>query len=143
MQGQSALRKGRVSIPGQIYMVTTVTKGRRPIFGDWDRARVLVKTLQMESENKAVYTWAFVVMPDHLHWLVQLKRGMLEEVVGRVKSISSRRNGGGIWQQGFYDQALRKEEDLKEFARYIVMNPVRAGMVSSARFYPHWDAAWI
>ena len=33
------LRKGRISIPGQIYHLTTVTDKRRPLFADWELAQ--------------------------------------------------------------------------------------------------------
>jgi REP element-mobilizing transposase RayT len=48
-----------------------------------------------------------------------------------------------IWQEGYYDHALRSEESLPDVARYIVMNPVRAGLVKSIRDYPLWDAQWL
>jgi hypothetical protein len=37
---------------------------------------------------------------------------------------------------------IRREEDLVSIARYIVANPLRAGIVKSVREYPHWDAVW-
>jgi putative transposase len=94
-------------------------------------------------------TWAFVVMPDHLHWLVELGDVDLSRLVLRVKSRSAiafnRALGqsGPLWQKGFHDHALRKEEDLRAIARHVVANPVRAGLVKSVRDYPHWDARWI
>jgi REP element-mobilizing transposase RayT len=47
------------------------------------------------------------------------------------------------WQEGFHDHALRREEDLRDIARYIVLNPVRAGLVRNIREYPLWDAVWL
>jgi hypothetical protein len=35
------------------------------------------------------------------------------------------------------------EEDLAQIARYVVLNPVRAGLVRRVGDYPHWDAAWL
>ena len=97
-----------------------------------------------EDKLGAVSTLAFVLMPDHLHWLVQLGvHAEIEKVVGRVKSLIARRLDGGIWQTGFYDHALRKDEDIAAVARYIVANPVRAGLVGRLGDYPHWDAIWM
>ncbi|MCY1446959.1 hypothetical protein D9M71_635550 [compost metagenome] len=48
-----------------------------------------------------------------------------------------------IWQKGFHDHALRHDEDLQDVARYIVANPLRAGLVKRAGDYPLWDAAWL
>jgi hypothetical protein len=48
-----------------------------------------------------------------------------------------------VWQKGFYDRALRSDEDVAAVARYIVANPLRAGLVDSVREYPFWDAIWV
>ena len=50
---------------------------------------------------------------------------------------------GAVWQPGFHDRALRKNEDLVTASRYIVANPVRAGLVEHIADYPHWDAVWL
>ena len=42
-----------------------------------------------------------------------------------------------------YDHALRADEDVLAAARYIVANPLRAGLVGSIRDYPFWDAVWL
>jgi len=139
-----ALRRGRVSEDGRAYMITTVTRDRRPIFNNLNTARALVGTLQSAQDHEHAFTLAYVIMPDHLHWLMQLGDGMsLARVVRAVKAISARRIGGSIWQKGFHDRALRREEDLADVARYIIANPVRAGVANSVWSYPHWDAVWL
>jgi putative transposase len=60
-----------------------------------------------------------------------------------MKIFSARRIGRRIWQTGFHDHALRADEDVVRVARYIVANPLRAGLVSSPGEYPHWDAVWV
>ncbi len=141
------LRKGRISIPGQIYHLTTVTDKRRPLFADWELGRVVVKALHEQTERAE--TLAFVVMPDHLHWLVVLKAGDLSSLMREIKGKSAARinaylqSGGVIWQRGFHDHALRAEEDVENMARYIAANPLRAGLVSRVGDYPLWDAVWL
>ena len=137
------LRAGRTSEPGRLYLVTTTTLHREPVFAELQNARTLIKILNAESQLKQVHTWCFVVMPDHLHWLMQLNDESLPRVVGRVKSLSSHQIGRPIWQTGFHDRAVREEEDLKGISRYIIANPIRAGMVESVGDYPHWDAVWL
>lgn len=137
------LRKGRWSCPGQIYHITTCTRQRQPIFQDFDNARKLINVLGREALSGTVSTLAFVVMPDHLHWLMQLHKHELSTVVGRLKSLSSRWIGLPVWQSGFHDHALRSEENIRSIARYIIANPVRAGLVKDVRYYPHWDAIWL
>ncbi|QJD60807.1 transposase [Pseudomonas sp. gcc21] len=137
------LRRGRTSEPGRLYLVTAATANRQPVFNDFASARTLVNIFQAESRLKQVHTWAFVVMPDHFHWILQLNDEPLSHVIGRVKGLSARRLGRALWQDGFHDRALRKEQDLKAMARYVVANPIRAGIVDSVGDYPHWDAVWL
>jgi REP element-mobilizing transposase RayT len=137
------LRTGRWSEVGQIYLVTAVTRERRAVFADFASARSLIGVLHAESTLGCCTTLAFVVMPDHLHWLLRLEQGSLSALVGRVKSISAKRLGGPVWQAGFHDRALRREEDLQSMARYVVANPLRASLVTRVGLYPHWDAIWV
>lgn len=137
------LRKGRWSVIDQIYHITSCTLERKPIFENLYAARTLIRTLRAESNYSNSITLAFVVMPDHFHWLMQLGDADLSKIVGRVKSLVARRVGKTIWQSGYYDHAVRKEEDLRVIARYIITNPVRAGLVDNIDQYPHWDAIWM
>ncbi|EKF73263.1 hypothetical protein A11A3_14627 [Alcanivorax hongdengensis A-11-3] len=83
-------------------------------------------------------------MPDHVHWLFSLgERYSLSHTVMMLKSRVVRRMGLSVWQRGFHDHALREEESVIEVARYIVANPLRAGLVSRLADYPYWNAAWL
>ena len=138
------LRKGRVSLPGQVYHITVVTQDRQPVFAELRPARQLVQALRQADARGGATTLAFVVMPDHLHWLMQLGEGAsLSRVVGAVKAVSAHAIGRRIWQGGFHDHAVRQEEDLVALARYIVANPLRAGLVERVGDYSYWDAVWV
>ena len=138
------LRLGRFSQPGQIYLVTAVTLNRQPIFASFTAARILIEALRAAQTSGRAQTLAFVVMPDHLHWLLSLGTlADLTAVVQLVKSVSAHRVGGKVWQRGFHDRAIRREEDLPAVARYVVANPVRAGLVQRVGAYSHWDAVWV
>ncbi|AJO81835.1 REP-associated tyrosine transposase [Pseudomonas sp. MRSN 12121] len=143
------LLKGRVSEVGRVYSMTLVTEQRRPIFRDFRVGRLAVDQLRQMHEAGRVRSLAWVVMPDHLHWLFELRDRSLGDVMGWFKSRSSllinRHLGsqGRLWQKGYHDRALRKEEDLKAIARYIIFNPVRAGLVQRPGDYPLWDAIWL
>ncbi|MFA9460595.1 REP-associated tyrosine transposase [Thiohalorhabdus methylotrophus] len=152
-KGYRQLCKGRTSIPGQVYILTTVTHLRRPVFSSLNDARILIRTLRHQHESGQVDSLAFVVMPDHLHWLVALRdSGELSKVMRSVKTYSARKiqsrcemapSGGRFWQTGFHDRAVRREEDFRALARYIVANPLRAGLAEKIGDYPHWDAVWL
>ena len=89
-------------------------------------------------------------MPDHFHGLVLLLEDVsLSEIMRRFKGGSARmRNrlyegSGSLWQRNFHDRALRADEDCRAMARYIIGNPVRAGLVEKVGDYPFWDAIWL
>ena len=144
------LRKGRHSAPGQLYLVTTVTADRRALFADFTIARRVIVEMRRTHEAGALDSLAWVLMPDHLHWLFQLGEShTLAKVMQGFKGRSARainRNAAPqlqIWQRGYHDHALRTEEDVHEVARYIAANPLRASLVQRLGDYPHWDAAWL
>lgn len=138
----SALRRGRYSQPNQICHLVLTTYQRQPFFSDYLLARHAVISLRMSQ--KSVSTLAFVVMPDHIHWLIQLRDEVsLSSVVKMLKALISRKLGGKVWQYGFYDHAVRKDEDLVGIARYIILNPVRAGLCQTVREYPWWDSVYL
>ena len=143
------LRKGRYSLTGQIYLVTSVTVARKKYFSDWRLGRLLVGELRSCDASGLTKSLAWVVMPDHFHWLVKLQTVDLGKILQQVKcrsAISINRNrgrSGRIWQKGFHDRALRRDEDLKAAARYVIANPLRAGLVDNIGNYPLWDAIWI
>lgn len=143
------LRKGRVSEEGRAYLVTAVTDGRRPLFHDWDIGRAVLAAMKAEQQAGAIESLAWVLMPDHLHWLFVLRRGRLGDVMRRMKSrgaIAINRllaGTGRVWQPSYHDHAIREEENLHALARYVVANPLRAGLVRHIGAYPLWDAAWL
>lgn len=144
------LRRGRVSETGRIYLVTTVTLGRVRLFEDLHLARAAIAHLRHADALGRSKTLAWVLMPDHLHWLVQLAAGDLSRLLAGFKAGSGasinrilQTPGERRWQPGFHDHTLRAEEDLPALARYVIANPVRAGLVASVRAYPHWDAVWL
>lgn len=144
-----SLRTGRYSEKGRIYLVTSRLDRMRNDFRDWRVGRLLVKEMREMDKCGFTRTLAWVVMPDHFHWLMQLQHGSLAGIVQRVKSktaISVNRltgKQGRLWQSGYHDAAARHEDDLIHFARYIVANPLRAGLASRAGDYPLWDATWL
>jgi REP element-mobilizing transposase RayT len=145
----SDLRKGRHSEPGHTYLVTAVTAQRSPVFASFNLARLLIAELRAAETSGYIQSLAWVVMPDHLHWLITLQSGDLSSLMRGIKGRSAiainraLAQQGSIWQKGFHDHALRKEEDLQAIARYIVANPLRAGLVERIGDYPLWDAVWL
>ena len=142
--GQHTLRRGRVSIPGQYYHVTCATVARAAVFVDWPTGFAVVSALRAAERSNDAHTLAYCLMPDHLHWLMQLDKSILARVVGQMKGRSARATGNGrLWQRGYYDHAIRTDENLLNVARYIIANPLRAGLVKRLGDYPLWDSTWM
>jgi REP element-mobilizing transposase RayT len=122
---------------------------RRPIFTDWRLGRLLVAELRRAHDQEWVNSIAWVVMPDHFHWLVQIEQRTLAQLMQAIKSRSTLainralNSEGAFWQTGYHDRAIRDGEQLLPFARYIVANPLRAGLVDKIGDYPLWDACWL
>ncbi|KOY01542.1 REP-associated tyrosine transposase [Pseudomonas nunensis] len=143
------LRIGRYAEQNRIYLLTTNTFGREPVFKDFFLGRLVVEQFRAAQNQGCANSLAWVVMPDHIHWLIELQRGSLSELMQRTKSLSTKAvklatgRKTGLWQRGFHDRALRREENLVNIARYVVTNPVRAGLVVKYGDYPLWDAIWV
>lgn len=93
---------------------------------------------------------AWVLMPDHAHWLLQLDQSQtLSQAVNHLKTSSARAANrqrsctGPLWARAFHDRALRREDDLQAAARYVITNPIRAGLVCSVGDYPFWNCVYL
>jgi len=87
---------------------------------------------------------AFVVMPDHLHFLIT-PSGSVEKSVQLIKggfSFRAKREldwKGEVRQQGFTDHRIRDEEDWNHHLDYIRQNPIRARLVDDSVLYPYMN----
>ena len=141
---------GRASLPGQVYHITICTHQRQPFFTCWKTGRILAHTLKDLQQQHVASSLAWVIMPDHLHWLMQLgKSHDLSSTLQLCKGRSARainlhlNRQGRLWQKGLNETTIRKDEDLRMVARYIVANPLRAQLVKKLGDYPLWDAVWL
>ncbi len=148
--GSAALRIGRCSLPGQAYFITFTTHARRPLFRDWAWAMAASRSLAHADNWTGARLLAWVLMPDHWHGLLVLgDQANLSKVVGQAKGRSARAilramgEHGPLWARAFHDRAIRRDSDLLPAARYLVANPLRAGLVDRIGDYPWWDARWL
>jgi len=115
--------------------VTLSTKNRKAWFACADLAVLVFEPVHDHPE-----TLAACLMPDHLHWLLS-NAATMSRTVGAMKSWTTRRFWERgidvpVWQRSYYDRVVRSHEDLVEIARYLVANPVRAGLVERVDAYP-------
>ena len=171
-RGYRALHAGRWSETGRIYLVTTVTWQRQRLFEDWRCAGAAASCLGHADTWAGAQLLCWVLMPDHWHGLVMLEHGaalptVVRDAKGRGGPAGADEGGGGrgrggvgggraaraanhargrggaVWMEGFHDRALRDARQLLPAARYIVANPLRAGLVRRVGAYPYWDAVWL
>ncbi len=144
--GTKALRKARYSISRQIYSITSVCIAREKVFASYRNARLAAQALNSKRLWPDAKCLAWVVMPDHMHVLVELgDEEPLSLVVQRIKSLiaaainQERNSRQPVWQRGYYDHAIGTEEDVLLAARYIVNNAIRAGLAENIGDYPYWS----
>jgi len=89
---------------------------------------------------------AWVVMPNHVHVLVQSVEVPMSRVIQTWKAFIAREanrllaRGGPFWQRDYWDTYMRDEAQYVKAVRYIEKNPVKAGLVGEARSWP-WSSA--
>ncbi len=137
--GYAALQRFRDSKPWAAYFITTNLWHRgRGLEGAELTGRVMEEWRRIESSGGWTMRSA-VVMPDHVHLLVEMgPLGSLAESMRLFKGRLSRdlRRHELRWQEGFYEHRIRESEDLLPVFLYIFLNPYRAGLLTEAETWP-------
>jgi len=123
------------------YHITWGTFKQRTLLTDKGLASEVAGILEEEAGRTLTDLYAYCVMPDHVHVLLQPNGGNLIQYAQAVKGKTTRiywklGGTGELWQRGFHDHILRCEESLHGIAQYILANPVRAGLTDDIVAYP-------
>ena len=143
----------RIEFAGALYHLTSRGDRREDIFLD-DGDRLMF--LDVLAGVCARFRWvchAYCLMSNHYHLLIETRESTLAQGMRQLNGVftqrSNRRHGrvGHVFQGRYKAILVQKESYLLELARYVVLNPVRAGMVRSAKDWP-WSsfratAGWI
>jgi len=131
----------RIEFPGAISHITSRGNARLPIFEDHhDRNRFL----SILEEVVKRYNWlchGYCLMDNHYHMLVETKEGNLSLGMRHLNGVYTqsfnRRHDrvGHVFQGRFKSILVEQGSYLLELCRYVVLNPVRAGMVKHAGRY--------
>jgi putative transposase len=125
------------------YFLTFCTYGRRALFRRSDAAAIVMRHFRRAARREGFAILAYCLMPDHVHLLVEgtTRQSDLRRFVKGTKQSSgqvySRLYRDRLWDEGYHDRVLRKDTDVREIARYIVWNPVRAGLTATPAQYPY------
>ena len=131
-----------IALSKQRYFLTFCARDRLPVFRD---AQIVEQTLMQFRRTSTIACFvilAYCLMPDHAHLLVEGFHS--DSDFKRFAKMAKQRSGGvyarsrhaRLWQEGYYERVLREDDDARDLARYIVNNPVRAGLVESPADYP-------
>jgi len=135
----------RIEFAGALYHVTSRGNAREPIFtGDADWRSFL----RIMGEAVERYRWlchAYCLMPNHYHLLVETPEANLSRGMRQINGVYTQRFNrthnrvGHILQGRFGAVLVERDTHLLELARYVVLNPVRAGLATRAETYP-WSS---
>ena len=154
----------RLEFPGALYHLTARGNARAAIYhDDADHAAFL----DLYAEVAERFGWrchAYCMMPNHYHWVVATPEANLSRGMRQLNGVYTQRfnrrhaRAGHVFQGRFKAILVEREAYLKVLARYVVLNPVRAGLVRRAQDWrwssyrataglsrgPAWlDVAWL
>jgi len=126
----------------QRYFVTACSSHRRPVFSERQVATETLTRILDTARELQFAVVAYCLMPDHVHLLVvaESEQCDLERFVKRFKQLTGysyrRTHEDGLWQAGYHERILRDDEATLTVARYILENPVRAGLATAVGEWP-------
>ena len=125
----------RIAYPGALYHVTSRGNRQEPIYGDDGDRRSFLEVL---GEVVSRFNWichAYCLMGNHYHLLIETPEGNLSNGMRQLNQVYTQRYNrahgsvGHLFQGRFKAVLIEKDEHLLEVCRYVVLNPVRAGIV--------------
>ncbi len=134
-------RKPRIEFPGAFYHVISRGNQKQDIFLDKQDYKVFLKRICEYKEEYQFTLYAYVLMKNHFHLLVQAGEAGLSKIMqGLLLSYTQYFNlkykkVGHLFQGRYKAILCNKDEYLLELIRYIHLNPVRAGYVDSPADY--------
>jgi putative transposase len=131
------------------YHVRIATWNRARHFTDREVAGMARERLLTFAATYDLAVNAYCFMPDHVHLLLagRCPDARLRMFVGAWKqntgyAFTRMRTGARLWQPSYFERVLREVEGNETVARYILENPVRAGLVGRVGEYPYAWCAW-
>jgi putative transposase len=129
--------------PSRIFFATTKTSMGRRLLQSERNANLLIAVLRSLVAEHRFKLHDFVIMPDHVHLLIEVDKEMtiekaMQYIKGRFSHRFSHEFGykGEVWQRGFTEVQVMNKRDLETHRAYIAANPVKAGLAASAEDYP-------
>jgi len=149
-----ARKWSNLNLPGALHFVTGNFLNRLPIFNQEECCQSFIDILSDLLEEWPCKLIAYVLMPDHLHLIVNPRDGRIIEFTGKLKSLAARAitktaigiefkqdsdGSHNVWQDSFKAVPLWSSWMIWQKINYIHANPVKAKLVSSAKDY-RWSS---
>ena len=143
----------RYFIPNTITFITCVTHNRQPDLKADEDLEIFWDTLHRVKATHPFTLIAYVILPDHFHWLMQVKdpAGNFSKVLLAIKynyTMNYKKHHAismtmHVWQNRYWDHVIRNETDMQNHFEYIHWNPVKHGLVDHPEdwrhsSYPFW-----
>ncbi len=131
-------RPARLEFSNALYHVTSRGVHKGPIFHDDDDRALLLAIAAQALRACDAQVFAYCLMGNHYHFVLQTRRPNLSSLMHRVNSVYSltynRRHGlcGPVFESRFRASHVDRDSYLLQACRYVDLNPVRAGLVQSA-----------
>ena len=128
---------------GNIIAFTICIKDKESFFTSNDIFAVFEEVLLQELKSKDCLAYVYLFMPNHAHLLLSGNdsNADIKNCVERFKQRTGYwlyKNTKNIrWQKDYYDHILRGNDDLFAQTKYVLNNPVRAGLVNYWKEYPY------
>jgi putative transposase len=126
-----------------LHLITFSCLQRLPLLRTADAKNVVEVILEQARARHEARIYAYVLMPEHVHLLVnEPPMSLVGEFLKAVKQITSRKLRGGyprLWQERYHDSSIRGEAARTEVIRYIHRNPVKRGLVAAPGDY-RWSS---
>ena len=125
------------------YSLTFCTDQRRDLFRREDAVTLVLSQILRAADEQGFLIVAYCFMPDHLHLLIEGETESSDclRFIARAKQYAgfyyAKTFSDRLWQRYAFEHVLRDDEITKVVARYILENPVRAGLVRSVEEYPY------
>lgn len=135
----------RLQYPGALYHVTSRGNARQAIYTDPVDYTLWLSVLASVLERAHWRCYAYCLMPNHYHLLIETPDGNLSMGMRHLNGLYTqrvnRRHGrvGHVFQGRFKALVIDRESYLLELCRYVVLNPVRAGIIKRVTQY-RWSS---
>jgi putative transposase len=129
--------------PYRIFFATTKTSLGKRLLQSERNANLLIDVLRSLVAERFFTLHDFVIMPDHIHLLIEVNEGMtIEKAMQMIKGRFSYRLShefnykGEVWQRGFSEVQVLGKESFRKHVEYISQNPVKEGLVRVGESFP-------